>query len=291
MQFLARIRQSTDAVINITTSGSSLMALDERLAAPLRAEPEMCSLNMGSMTFALFPALDREREWKHAWESDLLEATRSTIFKNTFADMESIIARLGDGCGTRFEFECYDVGHIYTLAHLRPGAGVRSAIRPIRVGRAGRNRPRCRQPHPHEAHRRQALGDDYRFSVLAAGRHQMPLLSIAAAMGGNVRLGLEDSLYDRRELARPNADQVRHPHSEPSLRICAIISHAPANCQSPPSFRDASSAADLTRRAIGSSFVRSTDAVAPNELIVRIASPSSLKIGEDRPNMPAAKSP
>ena len=103
MQFLPRIKQSTDAVVNISTGGSSLMALEDRLAASLRAEPEMCSLNMGSMNFALFPALDKPTEWKHEWEPELLEATRSSIFKNTFADMEFILTRLGQGCGTRFE--------------------------------------------------------------------------------------------------------------------------------------------------------------------------------------------
>ncbi|MDQ2704725.1 MAG: 3-keto-5-aminohexanoate cleavage protein, partial [Pseudomonadota bacterium] len=119
MQFLPRIKQATDAVINITTGGSSLMTLDQRLAAPLRAEPEMCSLNMGSMNFGLFPILDKPREWQHEWEPQLLEATRDTIFKNTFADMETVLEKLGQGCGTRFEFECYDVGHLYSLAHFR----------------------------------------------------------------------------------------------------------------------------------------------------------------------------
>ncbi len=210
MQFLPRIKQSTDAVINITTGGSSLMALDDRLAAPLRAEPEMCSLNMGSMNFALFPALERERDWQHSWEPELLEATRSTIFKNTFADMEAIIARLGDGCGTRFEFECYDVGHLYSLAHFRD-RGLVSGPLFIQfvlgvlggIGADADNLTHMKRTAD------KLFGEEYRFSVLAAGRHQMPLLSIAAAMGGNVRVGLEDSLYDGRELARSNADQVR----------------------------------------------------------------------------------
>ncbi|APH71622.1 BKACE family enzyme [Aquibium oceanicum] len=210
MQFLPRIKQSTDAVINITTGGSSLMELDERLAAPLRAEPEMCSLNMGSMNFALFPALERERDWQHAWEPELLEATRSTIFRNTFADMEAIIACLSEGCGTRFEFECYDVGHLYSLAHFRD-RGLVSGPLFIQfvlgvlggIGADADNLTHMKRTAD------KLFGDDYRFSVLAAGRHQMPLLSIAAAMGGNVRVGLEDSLYDGRELARSNADQVR----------------------------------------------------------------------------------
>jgi uncharacterized protein (DUF849 family) len=210
MQFLPRIKQATDAVINITTGGSSLMTLDQRLAAPLRAEPEMCSLNMGSMNFALFPMLDRPREWQHEWEPELLEATRDTIFKNTFADMESILKRLGQGCGTRFEFECYDVGHLYSLAHFRDRGLVKGPIFLQFVlgilGGIGAD------PDNLVHMKRIAdklFGDSYQFSVLAAGRAQTPLISIAAAMGGNVRVGLEDSLYDGRQLAKSNADQVR----------------------------------------------------------------------------------
>ncbi|RWM02374.1 3-keto-5-aminohexanoate cleavage protein [Mesorhizobium sp.] len=210
MQFLPRIKQATDAVINITTGGSSLMTLDQRLAAPLRAQPEMCSLNMGSMNFALFPMLERPREWRHEWEPKLLEATRDAIFKNTFADMESILDKLGKGCGTRFEFECYDVGHLYSLAHLRD-RGLASGPLFLQfvlgiLGGIGAD------PDNLVHMKRIAdklFGDSYQFSVLAAGRHQMPLISIAAAMGGNVRVGLEDSLYDGKQLAKSNADQVR----------------------------------------------------------------------------------
>jgi uncharacterized protein (DUF849 family) len=210
MRFLPRIKQATDAVINITTGGSSLMTLEQRLAAPLRAEPEMCSLNMGSMNFALFPMLDRPREWQHEWEPALLEATRGTIFKNTFADMEGVLEQLGTGCGTRFEFECYDVGHLYSLAHFRD-RGLVSGPLFIQfvlgiLGGIGAD------PDNLIHMKRIAdklFGDSYQFSVLAAGRHQMPLISIAAAMGGNVRVGLEDSLYDGRQLAKSNADQVR----------------------------------------------------------------------------------
>jgi uncharacterized protein (DUF849 family) len=210
MQFLPRIKQATDAVINITTGGSSLMTLDQRLAAPLRAEPEMCSLNMGSMNFALFPMLDRPREWLHEWEPKLLEATRDTIFKNTFSDMESILQRLSQGCGTRFEFECYDVGHLYSLAHFRDRGLVSGPIFIQFVlgilGGIGADPDNL-------VHMKRIADklfrDSYQFSVLAAGRAQMPLISIAAAMGGNVRVGLEDSLYDGRQLARSNADQVR----------------------------------------------------------------------------------
>ncbi|RWN95032.1 MAG: 3-keto-5-aminohexanoate cleavage protein [Mesorhizobium sp.] len=210
MQFLPRIKQATDAVINITTGGSSLMTLDQRLAAPLRAEPEMCSLNMGSMNFALFPMLDKPREWQHEWESKLLEATRDTIFKNTFADMEGVLERLGKGCGTRFEFECYDVGHLYSLAHFRD-RGLVSGPLFIQfvlgilggIGADPENLVHMKRIAD------KLFGDSYQFSVLAAGRQQMPLISIAAAMGGNVRVGLEDSLYDGRQLAKSNADQVR----------------------------------------------------------------------------------
>ena len=211
MQFLPRIKQATDAVINISTGGSSLMPLEERLAPALRAEPEMCSLNMGSMNFALFPALDRPREWKHDWEPKLLEATRGSIFQNTFADMESILERIGGGFGTRFEFECYDVGHLYSLAHLRdrglvPGHLFIQFVFGV-LGGIGAD-PENLTHMKRIADR--LFGDGYSFSVLAAGRHQMPMITMAAAMGGNVRVGLEDSLFDGRgKLARSNADQVR----------------------------------------------------------------------------------
>ncbi len=214
MRFLPRIKQATDAVVNITTGGSSLMTLDERLAAPLKAQPEMCSLNMGSMNFGLFPILDRPREWRHEWEPQLLEATRHTIFKNTFADMEFILDKLGNGCGTRFEFECYDVGHLYSLAHFRDRGLVEGPffIQFVLGILGGIGADPENMVHMKRIADK-LFGDDYRFSVLAAGRHQMPLVSIAAAMGGNVRVGLEDSLYDGRTLAKSNADQVRRIRS------------------------------------------------------------------------------
>jgi uncharacterized protein (DUF849 family) len=211
MQFLPRIKQASDAVINISTGGSSLMALDDRLAAAVRAEPEMCSLNMGSMNFGLYPALDRYSEWNHAWEPQLLEATRSSIFRNTFADIEAILVQLGQGCGTRFEFECYDVGHLYTLAHFRD-RGLVSGPLFIQfvfgvlggIGADPENLTHMKRIAD------KLFGDSYRFSVLAAGRQQMQMTTMAAAMGGNVRVGLEDSLMlGRGELAKSNADQVR----------------------------------------------------------------------------------
>ncbi|MCG8544560.1 MAG: 3-keto-5-aminohexanoate cleavage protein, partial [Alphaproteobacteria bacterium] len=116
MAFLPRIKQACQSVVNITTGGSSLMTLADRLAAPLRAAPEMCSLNMGSMNFGTFPLKRRYDDWKHEWEPEFLDATKDVVFQNTFRDIETILDRLGNGCETRFEFECYDVGHIQTVA-------------------------------------------------------------------------------------------------------------------------------------------------------------------------------
>lgn len=210
-QFLPRIKQSTNAVVNISTGGSSLMTLEDRLAASVQARPEMCSLNMGSMNFALFPALDKPRQWQHDWEPQMLEATRSSIFKNTFADIEHILTTLGQGAGARFEFECYDVGHLYSLAHFVE-RGIVSGHLFIQfvfgvlggIGADPENLVHMKRIAD------KLFGDNYSFSVLAAGRHQMPMITMAATMGGNVRVGLEDSLYDGRgQLARSNADQVR----------------------------------------------------------------------------------
>jgi uncharacterized protein (DUF849 family) len=210
MRFLPVIRQATDAVINITTGGSSLMTLDERLAAPLAAQPEMCSCNMGSMNFGLYPALEKRSDWNYAWEPKVLEATRAGIFRNTFADIEGILKRLGEGCGTRFEFECYDVGHLYNLAHFRdrglvgPPLFIQFVFGVLGgIGADPENLVHMKRIAD------KLFGEDYRFSVLAAGRHQMPTAAMAAAMGGNVRVGLEDSLYiGPGELARSNAEQV-----------------------------------------------------------------------------------
>jgi len=210
MQFLPRIKAECDAVINITTGGSSLMTLDERLAAPTLAEPEMCSLNMGSMNFGIFPLKDRYRDWKHAWEPKLLEATRDVVFKNTFADIETVFERLGRGCGTRFEFECYDVGHIQTVAwYLREGLIQKPLFIQFVMGILGGIDAAPEQLMHMKATADRLLGDNYRFSVLAAGRWQIPLATMGAIMGGNVRVGLEDSLLiKRRTLASSNAEQV-----------------------------------------------------------------------------------
>jgi uncharacterized protein (DUF849 family) len=210
MQFLPKIRQQCDAVINITTGGSSLMTLEERLAAPNLAEPEMASLNMGSMNFGLFPMKKRHTEWLHDWEPRLLDATREVIFKNTFADIEQVFSQLGERCGTRFEFECYDVGHIQTLAfYLNEGLIKAPVFVQFVLGVLGGIDSSPESLLNMKATADRLLGDNYRFSVLSAGRLQIPLATIGAILGGNVRVGLEDSLLiGRGELAADNAAQV-----------------------------------------------------------------------------------
>ncbi|MDJ1157532.1 3-keto-5-aminohexanoate cleavage protein [Chelatococcus sp. SYSU_G07232] len=210
MRFLPRIKQGCDAVINITTGGGLKMTIDERLAAPLAAAPEMCSLNMGSMNFALHPLAERYSEWKHAWEQPYLASTKDYIFRNTFADIERIYRLLGEGHGTKFEHECYDVGHLYNLAHcLDQGWFKPPVFLQLIFGILGGIGA---DPDNLMFMKRTAdklFGADYRWSVLAAGRHQMAFATQAAMMGGNVRVGLEDSLYiGRGKLAASNAEQV-----------------------------------------------------------------------------------
>jgi uncharacterized protein (DUF849 family) len=211
MQFLPRIKQSTDAVINITTGGGQGMTVQDRLAAPLRASPEMCSLNMGSMNFGLYPMLDRYKDWKHAWEPQFLEASRDNIFRNTFKDIEYILKELGEGHGTKFEFECYDIGHLYSLAHfldrklVKPPLFVQTIFGILGgIGADPENLMHMRRIAD------KLLGNSYHWSILAAGRHQLPFVSMGAIMGGNVRVGLEDSLWaGKGQLAKSNAEQVR----------------------------------------------------------------------------------
>ncbi len=210
MQFLPRLKQSTDAVLNITTGGSLNMTVQERLAAPLLAKPEMCSLNMGSMNFGIYPLADRYKDWKHDWEEPYLRSTDDFIFRNTFRDIAYILEHLGEGCGTRFEFECYDVGHLYNLAHFLDRGLVKAPlfIQTIfgilgGIGAEERNLAFMRETAD------RLFGKDYQWSVLAAGRHQIPFTTMAAVMGGNVRVGLEDSLYlAKGRLARNSAEQV-----------------------------------------------------------------------------------
>ncbi len=211
MQFLPRIKQAPDAVINITTGGGLGMTVQERLAAPLQAEPELCSLNMGSMNFALHPLASKYKEWKHDWEKPFLEASDDFIFRNTFRDISYILKHLGEGCGTRFEHECYDIGHLYNLAHfvdaglIKPPFLVQSIFGILGgIGADMENIIFMKQTAD------RLFGDDYVWSVLAAGRYQMPFITQAAMLGGHVRVGLEDSLHiGRGQLAESNAQQVR----------------------------------------------------------------------------------
>lgn len=211
MQFLPRIKEASDVVVNITTGGGLRMTIEERLAAPLHVKPEMCSLNLGSMNFALHPMAGKYNSWKHAWEEPFLRSSEDFIFRNTFRDIRYIIERLGEGCGVRFELECYDVGHLYNLAHVIDAGWLKPPffIQTI-FGILGGIGP---DPENLIFMKRTAdklFGDEYIWSVLAAGRHQIPMTTQAATMGGNVRVGLEDNLYiGRGKLAESNAQLVR----------------------------------------------------------------------------------
>ena len=207
--FLKVIKQRADCVVNITTGGASTMTIEERLRPVAQFKPEVASLNMGSMNFGLYPMLGRFKEFKLDWERPYLEGSRDRIFKNTFADIERILATCADN-GTRFEIECYDIGHLYTLAHfverglVKPPIFVQSVFGIL--GGIG--------AHPEDVmHMRRTadrlFGRDYHWSVLGAGRNQMTIAAQAIALGGNVRVGLEDSLWlGPGQLARSNAEQV-----------------------------------------------------------------------------------
>ena len=210
MQFLPRIKQSTDAIINVTTGGGLGMSLDQRLAPAHRAEPELVSLNMGSMNFGIFALADKYDEWKFDWEQPYLAQTRDLIYPNTFAMIETIIGQLGDSYGTRFEFECYDVGHLYTLAHFYERGLVKPPlfIQCILGVMGGIGADVDNLLHMKKI-ADGLFGDDYYLSCIAIGRHQMPFLTTCAVLGGNVRVGLEDSLYiGKGKLAVSNAEQV-----------------------------------------------------------------------------------
>ncbi|MGS4987276.1 3-keto-5-aminohexanoate cleavage protein [Roseibium sp. RP-7] len=210
MAFLPEIKAGCGAVLNLSTGGSAIMSLEDRLAGPLKAEPEMCSLNMGTMNFALYPLADRYDAWVHDWEQPFLRGTDDLVFKNTPRDIEFVLTQMGQQRGARFEFECYDVGHLYMLRHFAD----RGLVKPPYfiqfvfgvLGGIGAD------PENLQHMKRMAdklFGDDYIFSVLAAGRQQIPFATIAASMGGHVRVGLEDNLYIAKgELARSNAEQV-----------------------------------------------------------------------------------
>lgn len=210
-EFLPRIKQATNAVVNLTTGGGHGMTLEERCAAALAFSPEMTSLNMGSFNFGLFPILDKDIEWKHEWEKKYLEGTRDLIFRNTFADIEWLLRELGENHGIRFEFECYDVGHLYNLAHFVQ----RGLIKPpffiqTIFGILGGIGAEIENLHFMRTTANRLFGEEnYEWSILAGGRHQMNFVTSGAIMGGNVRVGLEDSVYLRKGvLARTNAEQV-----------------------------------------------------------------------------------
>ena len=207
--FLKVIKQRSACVINLTTGGAPWMRVEERIAPAAAFLPEVASLNMGSMNFGLFPMLNRFKEFKHDWEREHLENSRDLVFRNTFKDIEYVLRTLGDA-GTRFEFECYDISHLYNLAHfldrglVKPPLFVQSVFG-ILGGIGG---------HPEDVmHMRRTadrlFGERYRWSVLGAGRNQLPIAATAAAMGANVRVGLEDSLWaGPGTLAESNAQQV-----------------------------------------------------------------------------------
>ncbi|WP_340261261.1 BKACE family enzyme [Roseobacter sp. HKCCA0882] len=209
-KFLPQLKQATSAVLNLTTGGSPHMTVAERMRPAAELKPEVASLNMGSMNFGLYPMLNRFKEFKHDWEREHLENSRDLVFKNTFADIEHIL-RTGNANGTRFEFECYDTSHLYNLAHFVDRGLVRSPFLVQTVfgllGGIG--------AHPEDvAHMKRTadrlFGDTYVWSVLGAGRNQFPVAAQAAAQGGNIRVGLEDSLWSAPgQLAQSNADQVR----------------------------------------------------------------------------------
>jgi len=210
-QICSALAQCTNAVINITTGGSTQMTLEERLAYALKVKPEMCSLNMGSMNFSIHPVAERITEWRYPWEKEKVEGMKDLVFRNTFADIEFILRNLGEG-GTRFEFECYDVGHLYNLAYfvdcgiIKPPLFIQAVLGIL--GGLG--------PDPENLFIMRSTADRlfgrqaYHLSVLGAGRHQMSILTMGAILGANVRVGLEDSIYIGPGLkATSNAEQVR----------------------------------------------------------------------------------
>ena len=229
--FLGNIKQRCNGVINLTTGGSPAMTVEERLQPALQLKPEVASLNMGSMNFGLYPMLGKYKTFQHEWEPTYLEATRDIVFRNTFKDIEYILRSCAAN-GTRFEFECYDTSHLYNLAHFIDRGLVKTPpfIQTVFgiLGGIG--------THPDDvAHMKRTadrlFGDDYVWSVLGAGRFQMPIAAMAAAMGGNVRVGLEDSLWDGPgNLAQSNAAQVR--------RVRAILEGLSLSIATPDEARD-----------------------------------------------------
>jgi len=210
MQFLPEIKERCNAVINITTGGGQGMTLEQRLAAAMRAKPEMCSLNMGSMNFGRFGIANRIKEFRFDWEADDLEASRDYIFRNTYKDITYILRELGETHGVKFEFECYDVGHLYNLAYfvdeglVKPPFFVQTIFGILGgIGTDVEDLLHMKRTAD------RLFGDAYQWSILGAGRHQINLVTMGAIMGGNVRVGLEDNIYlGKGELAKSNGELV-----------------------------------------------------------------------------------
>ena len=224
-RFLPVIRQRCDAVVNITTGGSPTMSVADRLKAAVRFKPEMCSLNMGSMNFAIFPAARRIADWKHSWEEPYVRGSDDFIFRNTFRDIAYILETLG-AAGTKFEHECYDVGHLYSVAHFLDRGLIRSPffVQMVFGILGGIGTDLDNLMFMHQTADRLFGKENYQWSVLAAGRHQIPFVTQAALLGGNVRVGLEDSLFiERGVLATSNAQQVAK-----IVRVLAEMGHEPA---------------------------------------------------------------
>jgi uncharacterized protein (DUF849 family) len=209
LEFLPQIKRQTDAIINITTGGGLGMTLDQRLAPALRVAPEVASMNMGSFNFNISAAAEKRTEWQFDWERPYLEASKDLILSNTFAQIERGMRELG-ALGTRFEFECYDIGHLYNLAHFADRGFVKPPLFVQCVfGIVGGIGPDHDNLFYMRAVADRLFGNDYYLSVLAAGRHQLPFVTLSAILGGNVRVGLEDSLYaGKGKLATSNAQQV-----------------------------------------------------------------------------------
>ena len=209
MRFLPRVKASCDVVVNITTGGAPTMSVEERLQPALQLKPELASLNLGSMNFGLYEMLDRYKEFKHAWERPYLAESDDRVFKNTFRDIAHILQSCGEN-GTRFELECYDIGHLYTAAHFLDRGLLKG---PLFIQSVFGLRGGIGTHHEDVLHMRRTadrlFGRDYYWSVLGAGRSQMRIAAQSAVMGGNVRVGLEDSLWGGPgQLARSNAEQV-----------------------------------------------------------------------------------
>lgn len=221
MDFMPRIKAQTDAILNVSTGGGFGMSIEERIAAAVQTSPEIASLNMGTMNFAIFPMADKYPKWKHEWEKKYLEATRQGFVFNSFEVIDRIITELADKRGVRFEHECYDVGHLYATEYFyRKGRLKGPIFIQFVFGILGGIGADLDHLVHMKATADKLFGDDYVFSVLAAGKHQMKFTTMSASLGGHVRVGLEDSLYiGRGKLASSSAEQVAK-----IKRICEELS-------------------------------------------------------------------